>query len=90
MKHDLLDYLIADNHLKNDAALSKFLGLNPPLISKIRHSKLPIGPSFIIRILEVTDMGLDQVQELAGVESYRDKLAREARATVALSNRRMA
>ena len=46
----LLDALIEKLHLKNDAALSRALEVAPPVISKIRHRRLPVGASLLIRI----------------------------------------
>ena len=39
----VLDAIISRLRLKNDAALSRLLEVAPPVISKIRHSTLPIG-----------------------------------------------
>lgn len=39
----LLDTLIVHLNLKNDAALSRALEVAPPVISKIRHNRLPVG-----------------------------------------------
>jgi hypothetical protein len=41
--NNLLDTLIKHLHLKNDAALSRALEVAPPVISKIRHRRLPVG-----------------------------------------------
>src|SRR3546814_15048298 len=51
----LLDSLIEKLHLKNDAALSRVLEVAPPVISKIRHRRLPVGASLLIRMHEVSD-----------------------------------
>ena len=40
--NNLLDSLIEKLHLKNDAALSRALEVAPPVISKIRHRRLPV------------------------------------------------
>ncbi len=39
----LLDILLGKMQLKNDAALSRLLEVAPPVISKIRHHRLPVG-----------------------------------------------
>jgi hypothetical protein len=49
----LLDTLIENLRLKNDAALSRALEVAPPVISKIRHHRLPVGASLLIRMHEV-------------------------------------
>ena len=45
--NNLLDTLIDKLHLKNDAALSRALEVAPPVISKIRHRRLPVGASLL-------------------------------------------
>tara|TARA_R110000822_G_scaffold301108_1_gene424805 strand:+ start:20513 stop:20743 length:231 start_codon:yes stop_codon:yes gene_type:complete len=47
-----IDYLIEAMCLKNDAALSRELGVMPPVISKIRNGKLTIGASILIKAHE--------------------------------------
>jgi len=42
---NLLTSLIHMLKLKNDAALSRALEVAPPVISKIRHRRLPVGAS---------------------------------------------
>lgn len=62
----LLDTLLEKLALKNDAALSRKLEVAPPVISKIRHLRLPIGASLLIRMHEVTDMSIKELRELMG------------------------
>lgn len=62
----LLDAVIKHLHLKNDAALSRVLEVAPPVISKIRHRKLPIGASLLIRMHEVTDLSIKDLRGLMG------------------------
>jgi len=52
--NSLLDDTISTLGLKNDAALSRKLEVAPPVISKIRHGRLAIGDSMLIRLHEVT------------------------------------
>lgn len=54
----LLDVVISTLRLKNDAALSRVLGVSPVVISKLRHGKLHVGPSMLIRIHEETGMSV--------------------------------
>lgn len=58
----LLDALVSKLNLKNDAALSRFLEVAPPVISKIRHNRLPIGDSMIIRLLDRDIMTLQEIR----------------------------
>lgn len=66
----LLDALIEMFDLKNDAALSRFLVVAPPIISKIRHRKLSIGASFLVRIHDVTNLSINDVRGLMGAPKY--------------------
>lgn len=62
----LLDTLIEKMRLKNDAALSRLLEVAPPVISKIRHRRLPVGASLLIRMHEVTDLSIKDLRILMG------------------------
>lgn len=62
----LLDVNIKRLHIKNDAALSRILEVAPPVISKIRHLKLPIGASLFIRMHEVTELSIKDLRGLMG------------------------
>jgi plasmid maintenance system antidote protein VapI len=62
----LLDNLIKKLSLKNDAALSRALEVAPPLISKIRHRRVPVGASLLIRMHEVSDMSVRELRDLMG------------------------
>ena len=62
----LLDILIERLNLKNDAALSRALEVAPPVISKIRHRRLPVGASLLIRMHEVTDLSIAELRSLMG------------------------
>ena len=64
--NQLLDTLIERMRLKNDAALSRALEVAPPVISKIRHGKLPVGASMLIRMHEVSDLSIKDLQNLMG------------------------
>lgn len=62
----LLDVLIEKLSLKNDAALSRALEVAPPVISKIRHRRLPVGASLLIRMHEVSEMSVRDLRDLMG------------------------
>lgn len=64
--NNLLDSLIEKLHLKNDAALSRALEVAPPVISKIRHRRLPVGASLLIRMHEVSDLSIRELRVLMG------------------------
>ncbi len=60
--NNLLDSLIENLRLKNDAALSRALEVAPPVISKIRHHRLPVGASLLIRMHEVSDLSIRELR----------------------------
>lgn len=62
----LLDALIQLLRLKNDAALSRALEVAPPVISKIRHRRLPVGASMLIRMHEVSGLTIRDLRYLMG------------------------
>lgn len=62
----LLDILLGKMQLKNDAALARMLEVAPPVISKIRHHRLPVGASLLIRMYEVTGMSIRDLRDLMG------------------------
>ena len=62
----LLDTLLERMNLKNDAALSRMLEVAPPVISKIRHRRLPVGASLLIRMHEVSDLSIRDLRYLMG------------------------
>jgi hypothetical protein len=53
----LLDTLIEKLQLKNVA---------PPVISKIRHRRLPVGASLLVRMHEVSELGIRELRDLMG------------------------
>ncbi|WP_235548453.1 hypothetical protein [Noviherbaspirillum sp. Root189] len=62
----LLDSLIDRLQLKNDAALSRTLEVAPPVISKIRHKRVPVRASLLIRMHEVTNLSIRELRDLMG------------------------
>ncbi len=62
----LLSSLISKLKLKNDAALSRALEVAPPVISKIRHRRLPVGASLLIRMQEISELSIKDLRALMG------------------------
>lgn len=62
----LLDTVRQLLNLKNDAALSRHLDVSPPVISKVRHFKLPITAGLLIRLHEVTEWSVKDLRTLMG------------------------
>ena len=54
---------LLDRHkLKNDAALSRFVGIAPPVISKLRNGLVELTPGHIIRFHEATDLSVKEIK----------------------------
>ena len=62
----LLDEMKERLKLRSDFELSRALGVGPPMISKVRHRKMPLGASMLIRIHEVTGVQITVLRDLAG------------------------
>ncbi len=62
----LFDALIEKLKLKNDAALGRLLEVAPPVISKIRHRRLAVGASLLIRMHEVSELSIKDLRILMG------------------------
>src|ERR1700681_223065 len=71
----LLDTLISNLQLKNDAALSRALEVAPPVISKIRHHRLPVGASLLIRMHEVSDLSIRDLRYLMGARRNKFRIS---------------
>jgi hypothetical protein len=61
----LLDTLIETLHLKNDAELCRVLEVQPPIISKIRHHKLNVGATILLRMHEKSNIPIRELKELS-------------------------
>lgn len=62
----LLDFLTKRLGLKNDAALARLLGTTAPVISKIRHNRLPIGATLLIAMHEETGLSIRELRNVMG------------------------
>lgn len=62
----LLDAALSQHRLRNDAALARMLGVAPPVVSKIRHQKLPVGASMILKFHELLGMSVSQIRSYIG------------------------
>lgn len=65
--HKLLDTMIAEFNLKNDAALCKLLELDKGQISKLRNGRLLVNATHILYIHDVTGWEIKRIKQLAGV-----------------------
>jgi hypothetical protein len=65
----LLDAVATALKAKNDAALARSLKVQPPVLSKIRHHKLPVGPSFILKCHEIAGIPVATIRGFVGGEA---------------------
>ncbi|HEX7642661.1 MAG TPA: hypothetical protein VF472_10695 [Burkholderiaceae bacterium] len=62
----LLDAIQSKLHINSDAALSRALGVAPPILSKVRHRKVPITPWLIIQIHDAAQLSVEEIRALMG------------------------
>lgn len=62
--NETLNIVLKRLRLKNDAALARELDIAPPVLSKIRHKKLPLGCTLLLRMLEATDLSTCELYAL--------------------------
>ena len=62
----LLDALRKCLKLKSDAALSLRLNVAPPVISKIRGHRMPVGPTLLLRMHEESEISIKDLRALMG------------------------
>lgn len=67
--NSLLDEAILRNALKNDAKLSTFLHVAPPVLSKLRHGNLVMGPSMILRLYELAGLEVAHIRSVLEVKA---------------------
>lgn len=73
--NNLLDALIEKMGLKNDAALSRRLEVQPPVISKIRHRRLSVGASLLIRMHEESGLSIRELRALMGDRREKQRIS---------------
>ena len=74
---NLLDVLFKVVGARNDAQLARALEVSAPVICKIRSKKMPVPPSMLIRMHEVTKISISDLRKLAG--DFRAHTGRSAR-----------
>jgi plasmid maintenance system antidote protein VapI len=63
----LFDVIIARFQLKNDADLAHKLRVAPPVVSKIRHERLAIGPTLILRMHEIFGLPVEEIRAVGNL-----------------------
>lgn len=75
--NNLLDQLMSLLRLKNDAALSRALEVAPPVISKIRHRRLPVSASLLVRMHEVSELSIRDLRNIMGDRRLKYRISPE-------------
>lgn len=65
----LFDTLLAQQKLKNDAALCRAAGIGPPLLSKMRNGHLPVSAEVMLRLHEAFGMPFATQRQLMACDS---------------------
>lgn len=73
--NSLFDALLKLLDLKNDAALARALEVAPPVISKVRHYRIPVGSALLIRMHEVTGKSVKELKTLLGDRREKTRLS---------------
>lgn len=60
----LLDAIIEEFNLKNDAAAAKFLKMPPSALSKWRGGSKPVTAAQILQIYDITGWPIDEIRRL--------------------------
>ena len=58
----LLDELIKLTQVSNDASLCNKLNVAPPMLSKIRHNRVPVTSAFILNVHETLHVPVAQIR----------------------------
>lgn len=71
--HALLDAILDEKKLRNDAELARFLKCTPGSISKIRNEFKPVvSEEFRMRVMRMTGWSLKRVDALAPLDAHPD------------------
>lgn len=71
----LLDTLAAKLNARNDAALARAIEVAPAIVSKIRHGRLPVGASILLRMHEASGIGIRELRDLMGDRRGRHRMS---------------
>lgn len=59
-----LDGLITLLKLKNDAALARAIAVSPPAVSKLRHGRLPVTATLLLRLHDYTGLSIAELRAM--------------------------
>lgn len=68
-------------NLKNNAELSRVIGVRAPLISKLRHGKTPISAALLIEFHEKTGISIAELKRITGYKGLSERVADVAHAS---------
>lgn len=60
----LIDALLETMELEDDEGLAEALGVSVPIIIQLRYNKLPVSASLLLHMLEVSDTGVRELQNI--------------------------
>lgn len=63
--NEVLDAVRKRLRLKNDAALSRILGISPSTISNIRNGKIPLRSVILVRMLETAHLHIRELYNMS-------------------------
>ncbi len=63
-EHPLLDAIISEKDLYNDAHLARFMQYKPGVISKVRNGKVHVSDEFRLRVMRKTGWSLAKIDKL--------------------------
>ncbi|MFJ2989990.1 hypothetical protein ACIPF8_19160 [Collimonas sp. NPDC087041] len=63
----MLDVVLEQQNLKNDAALARAIQVAPPVISKARNEVQPLGSTLLVKLHEFTGKTTLELKALAGL-----------------------
>ncbi len=62
INHPLFDAIIKEFGLKSDAALARFLELEPPHVSRLRHGKYDLSGDIILRVYDKAGWSVEKIR----------------------------
>lgn len=66
-QNTVLNEAVANNLLKNDAALSRLLGVPQSYITNVRAGRQPLGSSLKLKLIEKAGMTIKQINKIMEV-----------------------
>jgi DNA-binding transcriptional regulator YdaS (Cro superfamily) len=62
----LLDEMIANLRVANDAALARALGIGPPTVSKLRHLRAQVTADILLCMHDASGLSISELRSLMG------------------------